>query len=325
MDKYLVHHGILGQKWGVRRYQNKDGTYTAAGKKHRKTTSVASKYEKEGKASRKNLENYKVGDLYQYKTANGNTIKSALFVEDLRRQEVDAHRVLVNDHVDIEVKPDSFYAGTTFDHVISDPQQIAMHDRYMLTDKDMRECNLGYGLPGTIYNCAKCAATMELRLRGLDVNAGRSDFGAETHAMELWFPGAQRIEYSSDSVQEALMSYGPETSGTLAIRYPNNGGGHAVHWTNNSDGVFEIQDGQPGRRFSSFAEMAEKYGVDMNAPVATYRLDECAWDMKASASDSVIRTSGSKADPFFYSYQLQDRVTGEQITKWIDMTRSKNE
>lgn len=30
----LCHHGILGQKWGVRRYQNKDGSLTAAGKKH---------------------------------------------------------------------------------------------------------------------------------------------------------------------------------------------------------------------------------------------------------------------------------------------------
>lgn len=32
-DIYLEHHGILGQKWGVRRYQNKDGTLTDEGKK----------------------------------------------------------------------------------------------------------------------------------------------------------------------------------------------------------------------------------------------------------------------------------------------------
>ena len=28
----LTHHGVKGQKWGVRRYQNYDGTLTAKGK-----------------------------------------------------------------------------------------------------------------------------------------------------------------------------------------------------------------------------------------------------------------------------------------------------
>ena len=35
MDEYLQHHGILGMKWGIRRYQNTDGSLTAEGKKRR--------------------------------------------------------------------------------------------------------------------------------------------------------------------------------------------------------------------------------------------------------------------------------------------------
>ena len=31
---FLAHYGIKGMKWGIRRYQNKDGTLTAEGRKH---------------------------------------------------------------------------------------------------------------------------------------------------------------------------------------------------------------------------------------------------------------------------------------------------
>lgn len=37
-ELWLFHHGIKGQRWGVRRYQNTDGSLTAAGKKRYGTT-----------------------------------------------------------------------------------------------------------------------------------------------------------------------------------------------------------------------------------------------------------------------------------------------
>lgn len=33
MEEYLEHYGVKGQKWGVRRFQNKDGSLTKLGKK----------------------------------------------------------------------------------------------------------------------------------------------------------------------------------------------------------------------------------------------------------------------------------------------------
>ena len=35
-DPYLAHYGVKGMKWGVRRYQRKDGTLTASGKRRNK-------------------------------------------------------------------------------------------------------------------------------------------------------------------------------------------------------------------------------------------------------------------------------------------------
>lgn len=33
MNTYLMHHGVKGQRWGIRRYQNEDGSLTKEGRK----------------------------------------------------------------------------------------------------------------------------------------------------------------------------------------------------------------------------------------------------------------------------------------------------
>jgi len=42
-NSYLMHFGVKGMKWGVRRYQNKDGTLTRAGKRKQRAAFKAAK------------------------------------------------------------------------------------------------------------------------------------------------------------------------------------------------------------------------------------------------------------------------------------------
>lgn len=75
-EKFLAHHGVKGMRWGVRRYQNEDGTYTDAGRKRygkqaarkyykidrlkrqQETTESFRKYQRLGKSIRKTQTRY---------------------------------------------------------------------------------------------------------------------------------------------------------------------------------------------------------------------------------------------------------------------------
>lgn len=70
---YLAHYGIKGQKWGLRRYQNPDGTYTAAGKARRNKGTGKTYYGKGGGGGGGNS-----GWMYDNKYTDEDTARSAV-------------------------------------------------------------------------------------------------------------------------------------------------------------------------------------------------------------------------------------------------------
>lgn len=56
-SSHLAHHGVKGMKWGVRRYQNTDGSLTAAGKK-RYSDSDGSDLKTRAKAVKSKIKQY---------------------------------------------------------------------------------------------------------------------------------------------------------------------------------------------------------------------------------------------------------------------------
>lgn len=107
----LAHHGIKGQKWGVRRYQNKDGSLTPAGRK--RVNQLESEYTSlTGKKI--NKENNTHGSSTQSKPKQ-KTIEE-------RTKELQAQRQLLQTQKDIlqlnkqisELQPDTRSAGRKF-------------------------------------------------------------------------------------------------------------------------------------------------------------------------------------------------------------------
>lgn len=74
----LYHYGIKGQKWGVRRFQNKDGTLTPAGKKR-----LVKELKKDYKRNYQSDQPFKTSDNYKQKVKS--SISQIITEDDKKR------------------------------------------------------------------------------------------------------------------------------------------------------------------------------------------------------------------------------------------------
>lgn len=116
---YIEHHGILGQKWGIRRYQNKDGSLTSSGKK--RYGKQIQKMEK--KAVQKTYkEDRKNGGSFVFKSYRQGT------GENYKKAKSDFNKKMINDSKYKELSKKAFDAEKK--RLMSEKKYINDEDKY---------------------------------------------------------------------------------------------------------------------------------------------------------------------------------------------------
>lgn len=157
-EDFLAHHGILGQKWGVRRFQDKDGRLTAEGKARYSKKKPTGEDTKEGLAAEAVLA---VAEL---------SVMTAVTATAITRAAISKHNEKMGDKLLDKKK----IADTSIKFSDKNPPKRIQGEH--TAEDDMAKVNEAYGglRPQTQNNCSHCSITMELRRRGYDVCARTS-------------------------------------------------------------------------------------------------------------------------------------------------------
>lgn len=254
---YLMHYGVKGMKWGVRRYQDKNGRLTAEGKEH---------YSKGSGSDRE----------------DGCIICVAAYVG------VTAAILSVMEGVESAVDKAKSAKRDKELYKDDNPNKI--------DPKNLKKVNPKYGKPEYSKNCTKCACTTELVARGItDYQAGKSNGGFTVKDYSQWFKGAKVKEVTSTetALRDHFGKMKPGSSGIMGFSYEGGMGGHAIHWTVLNDGKVRFEDGQNGKSYELKDFMSE-YKPASRIPSNVIRLDNCEPDMKKMREFEVIEPVDKK-------------------------------
>lgn len=290
MENNLQHHGIKGQRWGVRRFQNEDGSLTTAGKKRIDNKDKNPHTEENKGLSDKQKKAIKIGIAITatalatyggYKLAKSGKLDKSIDIgkgkvdELFRKKAGNVELGQINDLLKETTKTSSINGFKKLSKVesLSETLKNANPNRENLLYKN---------------NCSACGIASFLRTKGFDVIA--KDTGGKPQILggviEECFKGAKIFDGTAvkfgrskaDASEMLIKRFGNDASGVVSIQWKGKPSGHIFNWQI-TDGIVSFFDGQQDRDDS----LVSKYWnlIDPNGALTIARLDNAEINFEA--------------------------------------------
>jgi hypothetical protein len=265
-------------KWGVRRYQSKDGKLTSAGKKRYSSTAVASTSQASRDHSRSDKS--ELAKLSMNVIADLMTLNPVGAALDIAR---------------LSQAGESYVKSKIYDKE-REGCKVDMTTRFRLKEREMSIKQDAVRVNAAVHNfdsntknnCMLCTATYDLRRRGYEVKAKKASYGYLSEEFNAWYPNAKLNKITglnekgkpsvSDMITKTkteLVKQGNGARGNLMVTWRGMRGGHSVAYEIVNDKLM-IVDAQIGKIYNNPDSLLRKCSNE----IEYMRLDDTTFDRK---------------------------------------------
>lgn len=233
-EYYIAHHGIPGQKWGVRHGPPYPLRKYAKG--------VESHAPKKVKTSRGGIATFAIGTGSMALTVA--LAASGMIVPYLGLASITA--MVSGASLMAKEIPARIKSKKIVDQIIEEREDAPIDEETGLKKKtkeysieeDVSRVNPEYNAKtGTTQNCALCSITYDMRRRGYDVSANYASYGYTNKAMASVYKDASFSEIYKDPEKfDSAISSNGGTRGIITMTW-SNGSGHAIAYEKSDSGI----------------------------------------------------------------------------------------